>query len=158
MALPQIHQSREGWALFLFTIQLVLCTTGVTINETVYEHHANALATAISTGRTLAPLIVVITATTVIMVEGYDMLAERYLRRKYREGLQEGLQEGLKKGRAEGRHEGLEEGRHEGLEEGRTEANEAWQAWYQRLVAARDEGRTFDEPPPDDTGIRGNRS
>ena len=67
------------------------------------------------------------------------MLAERYLRRRYREGRQEGREEGLK--------EGLQEGLKEGLQEGRAEANEAWQAWYQRMVAAREEGREFDEPP-----------
>ena len=52
------------------------------------------------------------------------MLAERYLRRRYREG------------------------RQEGRKEGRAEANEAWQAWYQRMLAAREEGREFDELPP----------
>ena len=72
------------------------------------------------------------------------MLAERYLRRRYREG----RQEGLKEGREEGLKEGLQEGLKEGLQEGRAEANEAWQAWYQRMLAAREEGREFDELPP----------
>ena len=35
--------------------------------------------------------------------------------------------------------------------------NEAWQAWYQRFLAARDEGRDFDEPPPSVT-INGNKT
>ena len=124
VALPQIDQSRESWALFLFTLQLLICVTGVAVHEVAYEDHANALATVIGMGRALAPQIVVITATTVVAVEGYAMLAERYLRRRYREG------------------------RQEGRKEGRAEANEAWQAWYQRMLAAREEGREFDELPP----------
>ena len=69
----------------------------------------------------------------VVIVEGYDMLAERYLRRKFREGLQRG--------------------REEGRVEGRVEANETWQAWYHRWQEAQEEGRPFDEPPPSSTSI-----
>ena len=90
MTLPQIDQSRESWALFLFTVQLLLCITGVAISEAVHQDHPNALVTVIAIGRTLAPQIVVITATTVVIVEGYAMLAERYLRRRYREGQEKG--------------------------------------------------------------------
>ena len=31
---------------------------------------------------------------------------------------------------------------------GRKEEREKWQAWYERMQAARQEGRPFDEPPP----------
>ena len=60
--------------------------------------------------------------------EGWNMLAERFLRRRYREGVE--------KGRVEGRSEGEEL------------ANRRWRAWLERREAARDEGREFNEPPP----------
>ncbi len=56
------------------------------------------------------------------------MLAERYLRRRYREG--------------------REDGREEGLEEGRKEVDAAWSAWYDRMRKAQSRGEPFDEPPP----------
>lgn len=90
----------------------------------------------VTIGRTLAPQIIVITASTVVIVEGYAMFAEKYLQRRYREG--------HLKGREEGQVEGREKGRAEGL----ALAHEAWDAWYQRLLAAQTEGRPVDEPPP----------
>ena len=33
-------------------------------------------------------------------------------------------------------------------EEGREERQRVWMAWYERLEAARRDGREFDEPPP----------
>ena len=40
------------------------------------------------------------------------------------------------------------EGREEGREEGRAQERAEWMAWYERLEAARRDGRAFDEPPP----------
>ena len=56
------------------------------------------------------------------------MLAEKYLRRRYYEGIAEGEKRAWE--RAEAR------------------ANARWQAWYERLLTAQSGGRTFDEPPP----------
>ena len=36
-----------------------------------------------------------------------------------------------------------------GEAKGREEANEEWQAWYRRMVEARERGEEFDEPPPE---------
>lgn len=36
----------------------------------------------------------------------------------------------------------------EGEAKGRKQANEEWQAWYERMVEARERGEEFDEPPP----------
>ncbi len=51
------------------------------------------------------------------------------------------------------RAEGLEEGRAEGLEEGllagKERANKAWREWLRQRDDANDQGRPFDEPPPD---------
>ena len=35
-----------------------------------------------------------------------------------------------------------------GEAKGRQEANEEWQAWYDRMVEAGKRGEDFDEPPP----------
>ena len=37
MALPRIAESREGWALFLFTIQFVACLVLGILYEAVYK-------------------------------------------------------------------------------------------------------------------------
>ncbi len=66
------------------------------------------------------------------LVEVWNMLSEKYLRRRYREGLEEGRQEG----------------RQEGMEEGESAANRRWLAWLQRREEAERAGRDFDEPPP----------
>ena len=77
---------------------------------------------------------------TFYLVEGMNVLSERYLRSRYAKGRQEGLQAG----RQEGREEGLEEGE----QKGREEEHQQWLAWNQRREAALREGRDFTEPPP----------
>jgi hypothetical protein len=109
---------------------------GVTLNQVLYQDNDNVLGAVVAIGGTLAPQIIVITASTVVIVEGYAMFAEKYLQRRYREG------------RLKGREEGQVEGRQKGRAEGLALAHEAWDAWYQRLLAAQTEGRPFDEPPP----------
>ena len=46
------------------------------------------------------------------------------------------------------REEGRVEGLAEGLAEGRAEERAEWMAWYERMEAARRDGKEFDEPPP----------
>ena len=60
------------------------------------------------------------------------MLAERYLRRRYKEG----------------REEGREEGRKEGRKEGREELAAEWRAWIKERGEAEAKGEKFDKPPP----------
>ena len=50
--------------------------------------------------------------------------------------------------REEGRELGLAEGLAEGRAEGRVEERAEWMAWYERMEAARRDGKPFDEPPP----------
>ena len=58
--------------------------------------------------------------------------------RKYREALVEAQ-------RQKGLQEGLQEGRQEGLQQGREVERKAWQAWYDRQIAA---GVQLVDPPP----------
>ena len=73
-------------------------------------------------------MVVFAAATIYVGVEGGAMLAERYLRRRFREGREEGIEVGRK--------------------EGREEADAAWMAWYERMRDAQSRGEPFDEAPP----------
>ena len=66
-------------------------------------------------------LIIVIASETYVIVEGTSMLAERYKQKRFEDGLAEGL----------------------------ARANRKWAEWNRRREAAQQEGRPFDEPPPD---------
>ena len=123
-----IGRTREGRYLLLFSVQMLVCLGLLTWYEVSYQTGDGVLATVIAIGQGMSAFVVVVTATTVVIVEGSAMLAERYLKRRYEAG------------KAEGRDEGRAEGR----------ANEAarWRAWNARRVEAEREGRPFDEPPP----------
>lgn len=43
---------------------------------------------------------------------------------------------------------GKAKGRQEGKAEGREEVHAEWQAWHERMVAARERGEEFNELPP----------
>lgn len=45
-------------------------------------------------------------------------------------------------------------GKAEGEAKGRQEANEEWQSWYRRMVAAQERGEEFNEPPPQSSEVR----
>ncbi len=74
--------------------------------------------------RLAAPLIIIATANTILIVEGVPMLAERYLKRRYQEGQQEGRREGQQENQKE------------------------WESWNERRLQAERENRPFTEPPP----------
>ena len=65
-----------------------------------------------------------LTAVTILAVEGFDMLAERYKQKKY------------------------EEGKEEGRTLGQVEERKRWEAWNGRREAAAANGVAFNEPPP----------
>jgi flagellar biosynthesis/type III secretory pathway protein FliH len=46
-------------------------------------------------------LVVFITATTIMIIEGYPMVAERFLKNRYNEGKAEGFKEGYEKAKEE---------------------------------------------------------
>ena len=65
-------------------------------------------------------IITLSTASTIVFLEGLEMLSERYLKRRYEEG----------------------------KAEGRAEVSRAWEEWNQRRIAAENAGMEFNEPPP----------
>ena len=156
MALPNIDRSREGWYLGLFSVQCLACLALLTWYEVTGNTTDSALGTVVAVGKGMGQLVIVVAAWTVTLLEGYSMLAERYLRRRYREGRAEGQVEGRAEGRVEGRAEGRVEGRVEGRAEGQAEGrvegqverDTEWSAWLRRLQEAQARGEPFDEPSP----------
>ena len=160
MALPNIDRSREGWYLGLFSVQCLACLALLTWYEVTGNTTDSALGTVVAVGKGMGQLVIVVAAWTVTLLEGYSMLAERYLRRRYREGRAEGQVEGRAEGRVEGRAEGRVEGRVEGRAEGQAEGrvegrvegqverDTEWSAWLSRLQEAQARGEPFDEPSP----------
>lgn len=72
-----------------------------------------------------------------------------WAREKIRGQIEEARRKGEAEGMAQGIAQGIAEGRAEGVAKGAAKSNQAWRAWYERMQAARREGRPFDEPPPD---------
>ena len=134
--MPTVAFSRTGWFLLLLTVQVVAAGAAVGWHEVVERTHDTRLATAIAIAVGLASFTVVAIVTSVIIVEGYAMLAERYFKERYERGFQVGHKEGH------------EEGRKEGRVEGREEEAKVWRAWHDRMRAAQAAGQPFDEPPP----------
>ena len=64
------------------------------------------------------------------------------------EGRQEGIVEGIAIGHDSGRVEGRTEGRTEGRDEAYEDAARQNEAYYKRMLEAREKGEDFDEPPP----------
>lgn len=58
----------------------------------------------------------------------------------------------IEEARRKGEAQGIVEGRAEGMAKGVAKSNQAWRAWYERMLAAQREGRPFDELPPDAPG------
>ena len=132
VALPNVDKSREGWYLALFSVQCLVCLALLGWYEVADNTADSALATVVAVGKGMGQLVIVVAAWTVILLEGYSMLAERYLRRRYQEG----------------RVEGRSEGRIEGRVEGRSERDAEWAAWLVRRQEAEAQGEPFDEPSP----------
>ena len=116
-------------------MQCLACLALLTWYEVTGNTTDSALGTVVAVGKGMGQLVIVVAAWTVTLLEGYSMLAERYLRRRYREG------------RAEGRAEE------------RAERDAEWSAWLRRLQEAQARGEPFDEPSPaEDEGRNGPRN
>ena len=123
----EVGKTREGRFLFVFLLQF-LTFSGFLAYHEVTAFPTDAITTMLAILAGMAPLGFVSAVNTVVAVEGGEMLAERYLRKRY----EAGLKEGAEKGKAEGR----------------TEAWEAWEAWNRRRLAAEKAAQPFNEPPP----------
>ena len=124
----EVGKTREGRFLIVFLLQFLTFSAFLAYHE-VTAIPTDAITTMLTILMGMAPLAFVSAANTVVAVEGVEMLAERYLRRRYEAGKAEGLKEGEERGVAQ--------------------AWEVWQDWNLRRLAAEKEGRPFNEPPPE---------
>ena len=130
-----VGEGREGRFLIVFLLQY-LTFSGFLAYHEIVAVPTDAITTMLAILVGMAAIGFVSAINTVAIVEGIDMLAERYLKRRYQTG------------KEEGRAEGREEGREEGIEIGLEKANREWYAWNQRRMDAEQAGEAFNEPPP----------
>ena len=124
----EVGKTREGRFLFVFLLQF-LTFSGFLAYHEVTAVPTDAISTMLAILMGMAPLGFVSAVNTVVAVEGGDMLAERYLRKRYEAGKAEGLKEGEERGVAQ--------------------AWEVWQDWNERRLTAEAAGAQFNEPPPE---------
>ena len=123
----EVGKTREGKFLIVFLLQF-LTFSGFLAYHEVTAVPTDAITTMLAILLGMAPLSFLSATNTIVAVEGGEMLAERYLRRRYQAGKAEGLKEGEEKGRTDAWHE--------------------WQSWNQRRLEAEKEGLPFTESPP----------
>ena len=124
----EVGKTREGRFLIVFLLQFLTFSAFLAYHE-VTAIPTDAITTMLTILMGMAPLGFVSAVNTVVAVEGVEMLAEKYLRKRYEAGKAEGLKEGEERGVAQ--------------------AWEVWQDWNLRRLAAEKEGRPFNEPPPE---------
>ena len=123
----EVGKTREGRFLIVFLLQFLTFSAFLAYHE-VTAIPTDAITTMLAILMGMAPLGFVSAVNTVVAVEGVEMLAERYLRKRY----EAGLKEGAEKGKAEGL----------------TEAWQVWQTWNHRSLAAEMDDHPFNEPTP----------
>ena len=131
-----------GWEaayFLLFIIQAIVGIGWVAWREASEKPHDSVAGTLVAIWEQSAPIAITSAAVAIIITEigGYVMVLARK------------LQEHFDRQREARQEEVREEGREQGLEQGRKEVGQAWRAWYERMVTAREAGLPFDEPPPD---------
>ena len=93
----EVGKTREGRFLIVFLIQF-LTFSGFLAYHEVTAIPTDAIITMLAILMGMASLGFLSAVNTVVAVEGVEMLAERYLRKRY----EVGLKEGAEKGKAEG--------------------------------------------------------
>ena len=99
----------------LFIVQAIICLGLVIWYEVfVKDPSGHFVAVLLAVFRDMAPAIVTIATENVIIVEVLRMLSERYLARRYKQG--------------------LEQGREQGLEQGQALEKKKWEEWIKQLI------------------------
>ena len=118
----------------VFSVSFVLGMALVAWHEIGEVTHDTPLATIIAI-IIVGQAVVVVSAGLAAVVEGvYYIMVIAYNM----------VQRGVERGRAAGREEGRTEGRDEAYED----AARQNEAYYKRMMEAREKGEDFDEPPP----------
>ena len=107
----------------------------------------NASRTALLYGATMTtPVGMAYTFLVTLFERSYYVVF--WAREKIRAEMKQARDLARAEGAAEGRAEGEAEGVTLGVAQGRAKSHAEWRAWYERMQAAQQEGRPFDEPPP----------
>ena len=80
--------NREVRYIVIFLVQFLLFA-GFRVYHELISNPTDALTSFMDVIDGLGPIIVFVTASTVLIQEGGEMLAERYLRRRYEQGKEE---------------------------------------------------------------------
>ena len=144
------------WYGGIFVVQY-FTFLGLTIwDEVVYRTGDNAVQTVLAVQRGMTANILNIVASTYAVLEVVMLaswLKERD-QRKEREAVERAEAEAeraeaeAERAEAEAERAEAEAERAEAAERARQSESAQWLAWYQRMQAAQQEGRPFDEPPP----------
>ena len=81
----------EGWALSIFGALFLAVAGLLAYHEIASGSGGLKLFFAVAQG--MGSIVIVLTAVTILAVEGFDMLAERYKRKKFEEGKALGQEE-----------------------------------------------------------------
>ena len=132
----------EGTYLWLFVLQVLAWATLMTWRASCCGTESNVFDAILAVGTGMAAIMVTSAGTSMILVEGIVIYAEKFLRKRYAEGKAEGI--------AEGKAKGIAEGKAKGIAEGKKATNEAWERWYRTLTEA---GLSENDlpPPPSET-------
>ena len=122
----------------VFSVSFVLgmaLVAGYEIGEVTHDTPLATIIAIIIVGQA----VVVVSVGLAAVVEGvyYIMVIAYHM-------VQRGVERGIERGREEGRTEGRTEGRDEAYED----AARQNEAYYKRMLEAREKGEDFDEPPP----------
>ena len=135
----------EGTYLWLFVLQVLAWASLMTWRTSCCGTESNVFDAILAVGTGMAAIMVTSAGTSMILVEGIVIYAEKFLRKRYAEGKAEGIAEGKAKGIAEGKAKGIAEGKAKGIAEGKKATNEAWERWYRTLTEA---GLSENDLPP----------
>ena len=118
----------------VFSVSFVLGMALVAWHEIAEVTHDTPLATIIAI-IIVGQAVVVVSAGLAAVVEGvyYIMVIAYHM-------VQRGVERGMERGRVEGRTEGRDEAYEDAAKQN--------EAYYKRMMEAREKGEDFDEPPP----------
>ena len=144
---------RRGWWLayaLIFSMQVMVWTILVVLEEVGYGGHSRPTEIAIAIGLKVGTLIVVSIAYTMILLEGVRsiMVISGYPEDK----LNEKRKRDAARRKAEEDEriaEAVTEAVAKAVAETAAEAHQAWTDWNRRRLEADDRGESFDEPPPE---------
>ena len=101
----QLPKANEAWYLIMFGILSGSGATLILTAELAFRTSDGWVSTLANIGHGLEWVVVVSGVVSYAVMEGFNMLYERYARRLDREAREKGLAEGRKEGREEGREE-----------------------------------------------------